>query len=350
MAAVDIGVRHDDDLVVADLVDVEGAFAFAGADARPDGGDHGLDFLVFEGLVESGLFHVDEFAAEWEDGLGAAVASLLGGAAGGIAFDDEEFAEGGVFFRAVGEFAGEAAAGEGAFADSFAGFAGGFAGTGGRDDFVDDAFGERGIFLEVLAESFVGDAADDAFDFVIDEFVLRLAGEARVGEFDAEDADEAFAAVVAGDGGILFALKVIGFGVGIDGAGEGGAEAREVGAAVAVEDAVGVAVDLFRVAVGVLDDEVDVEIFRGFAGFQFEAAFAADDDGVGWGEVLVFAHLVDEFDDAAVVAEGGVAFLFAAFVREIDGESGIEEGEFAQAGGEAVELEFRGDLEDFGVG
>ena len=150
VGAVDIGVRHDDDFVVADLADIERALAFAGADACADGGDHGLDFLVFEGLVETCFFDIDEFTAEREDGLGAAVAALFGGATGGVTFDDEELAEGGVFFRAVGEFAGEPAAGEGAFTDGFAGFASGFAGACGGDDFVDDALRERGVFLEVF--------------------------------------------------------------------------------------------------------------------------------------------------------------------------------------------------------
>ena len=40
--------------------------------------DHGLDLAVLEDAVEAGAFDVEEFSSEGEDGLGAAVAALLG--------------------------------------------------------------------------------------------------------------------------------------------------------------------------------------------------------------------------------------------------------------------------------
>ena len=88
MGAVNVGIGHDDDFVIADFVDVEGAFLFAIADTGADGGDEVLDFAVLEGAVEAGFFDVEDFPAEREDGLGAAVASLFGGAAGGVTLDN----------------------------------------------------------------------------------------------------------------------------------------------------------------------------------------------------------------------------------------------------------------------
>src|SRR5690606_34209154 len=120
--------------------EIEGSLALAVSDSRADRGDHGLDFLVLEHFVEAGLLHVDEFAADRQDRLGAAVAALLGGATGGVALDDVDLALGGVARGAVGEFAGQAAAGHGRLADRLAGLAGGLAGPGGVDDLVDDPF------------------------------------------------------------------------------------------------------------------------------------------------------------------------------------------------------------------
>ena len=92
VGAVDVGVRHDDDLVVAGFGGVEAADGLVAlADAGAAGGDEGADFLVGEDLVEAGLLGVDEFAAEREDRLEAAVTALFGGAAGGVALDDVEF-------------------------------------------------------------------------------------------------------------------------------------------------------------------------------------------------------------------------------------------------------------------
>ena len=61
--AVHVGVGHDDHLVVARLLHVEGALALGVADAGADGRYEGADFLVGEHLVEAGLLGVDQLSA-----------------------------------------------------------------------------------------------------------------------------------------------------------------------------------------------------------------------------------------------------------------------------------------------
>ena len=85
MAAVDVGVAHQDDLVVADLGDVE-LLADAGADGR----DERLDLVVLQHLVDAGPLDVEDLAPDGQDRLGARVAGLLGRAAGRVALDDEQ--------------------------------------------------------------------------------------------------------------------------------------------------------------------------------------------------------------------------------------------------------------------
>ena len=96
MAAVHIGICHDDDLVVAQLLHVELI-----PDARPQGGDHGLELVVAIHLVHPGLLHVQHLAPQGEDGLEPGVAALDGGAAGGVALDDVDLAQAGVPLVAV---------------------------------------------------------------------------------------------------------------------------------------------------------------------------------------------------------------------------------------------------------
>src|SRR6202008_1628815 len=86
--AVDVGVGHDDELVVAELVELEPVLAFA--DARADGGDQRADLVVGENLDQSGLLDVEDLALDRQDRLEHAVAALLGRAAGRVALDDEE--------------------------------------------------------------------------------------------------------------------------------------------------------------------------------------------------------------------------------------------------------------------
>ena len=89
VGAVDVGVGHDDDPVVAQLREVE-----ALADARPEGDDQRPDVLAREDLVEARLLDVEQLAAQRQDRLEASVAALLGRAAGRVALDDVELAPG----------------------------------------------------------------------------------------------------------------------------------------------------------------------------------------------------------------------------------------------------------------
>ncbi len=60
VAAVDVGVAHDDDAVVAQLRDVE----VVGAHPGPERGDDVADLLGGERLVEARLLHVQDLAAQ----------------------------------------------------------------------------------------------------------------------------------------------------------------------------------------------------------------------------------------------------------------------------------------------
>ena len=131
---------------------------------------------LLEHLVEARLLDVQNLALERQDGLEAAIASLLGRSAGRIAFDDVELAEGWIALLAVGQLAGQRAAVERALAaDQIAGLAGGVAGPRGVDRLADDPLGDGRIFFEVGAELVVDDRLDDALDLGVAQFGLGLA-------------------------------------------------------------------------------------------------------------------------------------------------------------------------------
>ena len=106
--AVHIGIGHDDDAVVAQLVDVEvvgprlarlGAhLANAGAQSC----DEGQNFIAGEQLFVTRFFHVQNFAAQGQDGLKLSIPPLLGRTSGGVALDDVDFTKRWVFFLAIG--------------------------------------------------------------------------------------------------------------------------------------------------------------------------------------------------------------------------------------------------------
>ncbi len=85
MSAVDIGIGHDDDLVVPQLFSRIHRRCPRPVPSRPG---HQLVVAVDR---SAGLFHVQHLAPQRQDGLETAVPALLGGAACGVTLDDEDF-------------------------------------------------------------------------------------------------------------------------------------------------------------------------------------------------------------------------------------------------------------------
>ena len=299
VAAVDVRVGHQNHFVVAELVGVEIVFADAGAKR----GDDAANFFVAQHLVVAGFFDVENFAFERQDGLIAAVAAALGGAAGRFALDEEEFAARRIAFLAIGELARQAAGIErGLAAGEFAGLAGGFARARGVDTLADDFARDGRVLVEIFAELFVDQLLDDAFDVAI-ELALGLAFELRLRQLDGNDGDQTFAHVVAVDGDFVLLLlehaervRVV-----VDRARERGAEAGKVRAAIDGVDGVGEGENVFGVAVVVLQRD-----------FHFDrVALAFDVDRRIVKDAFAFVEVLDEFGDAAGEAEFGLSYRCA---------------------------------------
>ena len=67
--SVHVRVGHDDDAVIAQLVDVE----FIGPYAAAQGGNQGADFRRGDHAVKARALDVQDLALERQDGLGAAI-------------------------------------------------------------------------------------------------------------------------------------------------------------------------------------------------------------------------------------------------------------------------------------
>src|SRR5439155_11668533 len=147
MAAVDIGIGHDDDAVIARLF----RFEILAADAGAKRLDQGPDLGRGQHLVEAGALDIEDLPLERQDRLAAPVAALLGGAAGAVALDDEEFALGRIALLAIGELAGQVRDVERAFAaGQVARLARRLARRGGLDHLADDFLRVRRVLLEPL--------------------------------------------------------------------------------------------------------------------------------------------------------------------------------------------------------
>ncbi|KAF5036929.1 hypothetical protein DSECCO2_569990 [anaerobic digester metagenome] len=289
--AVHVGVGHDDDLVIAQLVVVGVVLAYPCAHGR----DEGLHFLVGQHLVEAGALGVQDLAAQRQDGLGGGVAALLGRTACGVTFHDEQFRFRRVLGLAVGQLAGQRVVGQGSLAaHQFLGAAGGVAGSGGVHGLVDDQPGVLGVFAKVHVQLVVHDAGNQARDFAVAQLGLGLALELGLRQLDGHHRGQALAHVIAGQHGTLHLLDQVGLAldVAVDGAGERRLEPGKVCAAFLGADVVGEGEHVFLVARVVLQREVH--------GHPVGHPFTVDD---GMDAAFAGIQVLDELADAAIGAK-----------------------------------------------
>ena len=319
MRAVDVGVGHDDDLVVARLLDVELL-----ADAGADGADHRQDLLVLEHLVDARLLDVDDLAAQRQDRLERPVACLLGGAAGRVALHEVDLAERRVLDGAVGQLAGQRAALEQALAArEVARLARGAPCPRRVDRLLDDLAPLARVLLEELRQLLVDRRRDQCGDLGVAQLGLGLTLELRVLELDRDERREALAHVLAGEVVLFLLEEVLLPGVVVERTRERGAEAGEVRAALRGVDVVGEGED------GLVVRRVPLhrDLYRAVGGLVLEVDDAAVD------RVLLAVDVGHEVADAALVLEGD-ALAVGALVVQGDLESLGEERRLAQALGE----------------
>src|SRR5690606_13138028 len=135
VAAVHVGVGHQNDLVVAELRQVETTVV---VDAAAQRRNQGRYFLRREHAIEPRALHVQDLALQRQNRLKMPIAPLLGAAAGAFAHDDVDFTDGGVFALTIGEYAGQRGHIEHALAHHLARFTGRLTRLGGEHRLLDD--------------------------------------------------------------------------------------------------------------------------------------------------------------------------------------------------------------------
>ena len=193
MAAVNVGIGHDDDLVVAQLGDVK-VLANPGAQR----GDDRLELVVVHHLVHAALFHVEHLAPEGEDGLGLGVPPLLGRPACGVSLDDVDLALGGVFERAVGELCREAEPQARLAAGGILRLPRGDAGSRFPDGLLQYLVHNLRVLLAPEGQLFLDQVVHEAAHLGVAELGLGLPLKLRLGYLHRKDGGQAGADVLAG--------------------------------------------------------------------------------------------------------------------------------------------------------
>jgi hypothetical protein len=101
--AVHVGVRHDDDGVVAELVEVDPAGTVY---AAAQGGDQRANLRRAQHALEPRTLDVEDFATQRQDGLVPSIAAHLGASTRAVSLDDVQLRSRRILGLAVGQLAG----------------------------------------------------------------------------------------------------------------------------------------------------------------------------------------------------------------------------------------------------
>ena len=226
VASVDVCVGHDHNLAVSPFVEV-------GLVANPctDGRDHAPHLFVGKHFIFATLVRIDDLASQRQDRLVFPVPTSFGGAAGRIAFHEIEFAILHDIARAVAQLAGEAAAGESAFALSQKRlcFLGRRTCLGSQHALLRDRLGAFGVLLQILREKVAHRRIDNAFHFTVPELCFRLAFKLRMGHPHADHHRETFSHVFASGHDVFVETRLLA--VRVEAPREGRTKSRNVRAA-----------------------------------------------------------------------------------------------------------------------
>ena len=200
MAAIDIGIGHDDDLVVAEFFEVERLAVLLRADRHAECREHVLDLLVLPHAMLLGFFDIQDLTAQRHDRLEVPVAALLGRTACRVALDEEDFGDRTVAARTVRQLARKARTRKHGLAlHHFAGMARRVPGRCSQDDFLYDGFGVARILLQVVTQGRRHRLIDRCRHLVVAQFGLGLPFELRFCDLDRNYGRQTLAEVVAVD-------------------------------------------------------------------------------------------------------------------------------------------------------
>ena len=204
------------------------------------------------------------------------------------------------------------------------------------------------MLLQVIGKAVGHDLERQRAHIRAAELGLGLALKLRIGQLDRDNGRKALAHIVAGQIGVFFLEQVLLARVVVDHAGERGAEALKVHAALGSVDVVGKRHDVLAVAAIPLQGYLDLShLGHG----RIRVRFSLDVDGFlkGFGDILALVEELDEVDDAAGIAKLLHVGSRLALVGQHDLEVLVEECRLLQTVVQRVEIVDAG-LEDLVVG
>ena len=193
MRTVNVGIRHDDYLVIAQLCYVE-LVAYTGAQCGYDG----CQLVVAVHLVGSRLFDVEHLAPKREYRLESRIPALRCGAACGVALDDVQLGERSVPLVAVTQLIGHLSRLKPRLpADGLPRLSCGLSRPRCGHSLFEYRLADGGVLLQKLLQLIGHDTVHERAHFGVAELCLGLTLKLRLGELYGYDCGHTLAAVLA---------------------------------------------------------------------------------------------------------------------------------------------------------
>ena len=198
---IDIGVGHDDNLVITQFVDISLLVALAlNAKAHSDALDDVHHRLALEHLVPHHLLHVEDLSSQRKDGLGVSVATLFCRTTGGVSLDEEDFTFLRVLVGAVGQFTGESATRHRVLAlNALSCLTGCNTCSGSQYHLVAYLLSLLWVLLKIVGKSFAHSLLYSTCHLGVTEFGLCLSLKLRFCHLDGDDSSETLTEVLTGN-------------------------------------------------------------------------------------------------------------------------------------------------------
>ena len=194
VSAVDIGIGHDDDLVVAQFGDIE-IVVDSGSECR----NHRFDLGIRINFIETCLLYVQNFSTQRQDCLRCTASCGFCGTTRGISLNQEDLTVFRILVGTVCQFSRQGHAIQCGFSSrQVTRFSCGLSGTLGKQGFFDNRLCNSRVLLQEQFELCAHDIIDSSSRLAVSEFLLRLALELRLLDFDADNRRHTLADVFSG--------------------------------------------------------------------------------------------------------------------------------------------------------
>ena len=175
MGAVDIGIGHNDDLMISEL----GLIEFI-SDSCAECSNNRLKFLVGIHLIDTCLLYIKHLTPKRKDRLVLSLTTLLSGTAGGISLNDEYLTELCFIRLTISKLTGKLYGIKSCLSSCcFSGVLCCCTCSAGRKALLHDYLGDLGILLEICGKLIGNCILNHGSDLGISELRLRLSFELR---------------------------------------------------------------------------------------------------------------------------------------------------------------------------